>query len=220
MSYFLQECTDFIEGRLEPCRFVAMMENNVGLRDWLQSLVPTTKMMYVWDCKTSTVVQRPYTIGAMLKEYELIDMGGPKGTPAYHYFIHKEILQLISQAFPDLKLCPDSSLKEDYELCMDVCPQYIGGAEIAQANILGKVLAAVPRTLTKAKRKREAKAKILEAFHVEGKNYPRWNQEPEWPVYNGRPMKFIRTERVNAEISIHYFADVETGFERRIEDAF
>ena len=114
----------------------------------------------------------------------------------------------------------DCSLKDDYDLCMDACPQFIGGVEIASANIIGAILATVPRTLSKAKRKKEAKEKILKAFHIEGNKYPRWKQSPEWPLYQGTPMKFVRTKKVNTEVSIHYFVDLESGFERTVEDAF
>lgn len=176
--------------------------------------------MYIFDTTVNNVVQLPYKIEAVLKDCESVQVGGPKGSPAYQYAVHTEISNLITEAFPDLKLVRDRSLKDNYELCMDACPQYIGGAEIAQANIIGALLETVPKTQSKANRKKEAKEKILKAFHIEGKKYPKWKQEPEWPVYNGKPMKFVRTEKVNSEVSFHYFVDVESDVERCVEDAF
>lgn len=220
MNDYLAKCVDYIEGKLLPADFEIMLESNPDFTEWLQSIVPSTKTMYIWDATVNNVVQLPYRIDIKLKDCESIQVGGPKGSIDYQYVVHKEITDLISEAFPELKLAPDRSIKEDYELCMEACPRYIGGVEIAKANILGALLSAVPRTLSKVNRKREAKQKILEVFHIEGKKYPKWKQEPEWPVYNGHPMKYVRTEKVNSEVSIHYFVDVESGVERSVEDAF
>ena len=220
MNVFLKLSIDYIECKTDAETFENILESDSNYREWLQSIVPSTKTMYIFDNTINNVVQQPYSVSAMLNECENIQVGGPKGSPEYRYVVHKEISDLIAEAFPDLNLIPDRSLKDDYELCMDACPQYIGGTEIAKANIIGKILATVPKTLSKANRKKEAKARILKTFHIDGKMYPKWNQEPEWPVYNGKPMKFVRSEKVNSEVSIHYFIDEETGVERSIEDAF
>ena len=220
MNSYLAKCVNYIEGRLLSADFTIMLESNPDFMEWIQSVVPPTKTMYVWDSTVNTVVQLPYKIDILLKDCESIQVGGPKGSIGYQYVVHNEITKLISEAFPELPLAPDPSLKEDFELFLDVCPQYIGGVEIAEANIIGTLLSGVPKTLSKTQRKKEVKQKILEAFHIEGKKYPKWKQEPEWPVYNGRPMKFLRTEKVNSEVSIHYFVDIESGVERSIDDAF
>ena len=220
MNEYLKLCSDYIEGRMDAGTFERLIDNDPNLLEWLQSIVPSTKTMYVYDRTTNTSVQHPYRIAVVLKDCEKIQVGGPKGSVDYRYIVHKTISDLIIEVLPELGLVPDCSLKDDFELCMDACPQYIGGVEIAEANIIGALLATIPKTLSKASRKKEAKQKILEAFHIEGRKYPRWVQEPEWPVYNGKPMKFIRTEKVNSEFSIHHFIDVESGFERSVEDAF
>lgn len=220
MNMFLSQCVDYIEGRMDAGTFEALLENDTDLLEWLQSIVPSTKTMYIFDTTVNNVVQLPYRIDEVLKDCESIQVGGPKGSPEYRYIVHKEISDLIAVAFPELNLVRDCSIKDNYELCMDACPRYIGGVEIARANIIGALLATVPQTLSKANRKKEAKEKILNAFHIEGKKYPKWKQEPEWPVYNGNPMKFVRTQKVNSEVSIHYFVDVESGVERCVEDAF
>ena len=216
---FLEQCVDYIEGRLDPGTFEMMLESNSTLLEWLQSIVPSNKTMYIYDSKTNNVVQTAYNVIAKIKDCERLDVGGPKGSPEYRYAVHENISKLIAEAFPDIKLSKDESPRNNFMLCLDACPQYIGGTEIAQANIIGALLDEIPKTLSKTRRKRELKEKILKAFHIENKKYPRWNQEPEWPVYNGKPMKFIRTEKVNSEIKIHYFIDAETGFERSVFDA-
>lgn len=219
MTEFLKLSIDYIEGKTDSETFEKILENDSDYREWLQSIVPATKTMYIYDSTINNVVQQPYSVSTMLHECESIQVGGPKGSPEYRYIVHKEITDLIAEAFPELNLIPDQSLKDDYDLCMDACPMYIGGVEIAKANIIGKILATVPKNLSKTNRKKEARAKILQTFHVDGKKYPRWNQEPEWPVYNGKPMKFVRSEKVNFEVKIHYFIDEKTGVERSIEDA-
>jgi len=220
MNTYLKQSVDFIEGRTAPEDFESLIESDPNYLEWLQSIVPPAKTMYTFDLEANTVVQLPYKIITALKDCERLAVGGPKGSPNYRYAVHCKISNLIAEAFPELNLVPDPSYKDDFDLCLDACPMYIGGVEIAQANIIGGILASVPRTMSKTKRKKEVKARIIEAFHIEGKTYPRWIQEPEWPVYNGRPMRFLRTEKFNSEVRKHIFADDETGIERCIVDAF
>ena len=57
-----------------------------------------------------------------------------------------------------------------------------------------------------------------------GKKYPRWIQDPEWPVgEEGMPMKFVSQKRkkgnaYNTMLYTEYlFEDVKTGKQRTIE---
>jgi hypothetical protein len=220
MVNFFQECVDYVEGRADYCLFERMLQTNNELLEWLQGIVPEDKKMFVFDGTINDVVLVPYNVKVKLEECENIQVGGPKGSPEYRYVVHNEISNLISEAFPDRHFARDIGPEIDYDLCMDACPQYIGGVEIGHANIIGALLNSIPRTLSKANRKKQLKSKILEAFHIEGKQYPKWKQEPYWPVHNGQPMKFVRTVKINSEVSVHYFVDIESGFERSIEDSY
>ena len=122
----------------------------------------------------------------------------------------------IKKFFPDDDITVDNSIKELYGLFLDCVPSYIGGRE-AEALIEG-IFSSVSDDLPKTKRKALITQKIKEAFHIEGRKHPYWIQEPEWPFSNSKPMKYVKTVKVNSEKSHHYFVDVYTGEERIVED--
>ena len=71
----------------------------------------------------------------------------------------------------------------------------------------------------KTKRKKAAREKIKELFHIEGRKYPRWAQESEWPMGKNSPMKFIRQKQDEDQV-LFWFEDVDTGEERVIEQFY
>ena len=220
MENIKQFVIDYIEGRISPVTFENALETDPRVSDWLQGLVPQGMLVNERVPETGLYVKVPYTIQKMCRKYEHLDEGGPKGTPAYHFYVHDEIAKLVMNAYPDWCLKPDKALEQNSDLALEVCPEYIDGKEVAENNIIGKILDSIPTDWPKSKRKSEAKKRIKEAFHIEGKTYPRWNQPAEWPVFDGRPMKFLRTEKLNTEAKVHYFIDLQTGSERTVEDYF
>jgi hypothetical protein len=217
---YQQITLDYIEGRLSPADYEEMVETDDALYCWFQSIVPKDKYFYYRETGQAEPVFIPYDIRVDMKRHERIDFGGPKGSLGYHHYIHKSITNLFRLAFPQLNVTVDTRLEILNELSMLACPDYIGGSEVAQYNILGALLSDIPVELVKSKRTKIAKERIKQAFHIEGQNYPRWIQDPEWPVYNGKPMKFVKTIRVNREHKQHVFVDVDDGTTRTVDDFF
>lgn len=211
---------DYIEGRIEPANFEQMLCEDAELYNFLQALVPANKEIKIFNVILQKPVAEPYTIKGVLRKYEALDQGGPKGTPAYHYFIHAQIANLVCDAFPNLQIIPDSRLEQMYSLALQACPDYIGGKEVAENNVIGQILSDIPQELSKTKKLQEAKARIKAAFHIEGRNYPRWIQPPEWPVHNGVPMKYLKTVKINSEYVQHHFEDINSGEIRVVDDFF
>ena len=63
-------------------------------------------------------------------------------------------------------------------------------------------------------------------FHIDGKNYPRWINEPEWPVSSsGIPLRFVDQKKkkgIEYDTMLYteyYFEDVDTG-EKRVVSQF
>lgn len=51
------------------------------------------------------------------------------------------------------------------------------------------------------------KERIKTVFMIENaRKHPHWIQEPEWPFYDDRPMRFVSEER-NGELFTYYFVD-------------
>ena len=46
--------------------------------------------------------------------------------------------------------------------------------------------------------------KCAEIFSLDKKNKPRWIQEPEWPVVNGSPLKFVKQIREYDKVKFYF----------------
>ena len=111
--------------------------------------------------------------------------------------------------FPNEHIVPNHSIKDDFDLMISACPSCVGGDE---ADVyIENVLKEIPRDLSKKQRTQIFRDKIKKDFHLDTKR-PSWLQEPEWPLYNGKPMKFISQSK-KGEFKFYKFQDIETGEE-------
>ncbi len=166
----------------------------------------------------SIVQQVPYDVRAQLRRCQ-------DNSRIWTYVNLQSLLyQLMTQGFPEETVRKDETLHDKASFIMDVCPEYIEGHEIDQAGIIENIVAQVPETLPRAKRVKQIKAKIKEAFHLQALKYPRWVQSGEWPVSkSGKPMRFVSQKRKKGEAyenmlyTVYTFEDVDTGETRTIE---
>lgn len=208
---------DYIEGRISPSEYEALVDTDEGLYKWIQSIVPKDKTFGYCEPPSSVLIRVQYDIRLVMKVHERLDHGGPRGSLGYHYYIHTIISDLFQMAFPDTTIEIDVRPKMLNELKF-ACPRYIGGSEIAENNILTNLLSDIPTTWPKSKQIKTARERINKAFYIEKGKYPHWIQEPEWPVSRGKPMKYVETIRVNREYVQHRFIDVDTNEERVVND--
>ena len=82
----------------------------------------------------------------------------------------------------------------------DSLPNYIGGSE---ADILIDELYTIEKR--NGFKKSVFKRKLKELFKHNGKP-PRWEQEPEWPLINGKPCLFLNQETWN-DMTVYRFSD-------------
>lgn len=217
---YLQLTLDYVEGRITPSEYEAMLESDDQLYQWIQSIVPDGKEIRIVNRKLFKPESFPFDIRLALKKYEALDEGGPRGTLSYHYHIHHEVAQLIGEALPDLQLSVDPKPAILRELQLFAIPDYIGGKEVCESRILTTLLADIPVEWSESKRNKAAKDRVKQAFHIEGRKRPYWIQNPEWPMSNGVPMRYEKTTRVNREFVQHHFSDIETGEVRIVDDFY
>lgn len=210
----------YLAGKIAPSDYETLIEKNDALYQWIQELVPEGKQFSYCTPPSHELNYYPYDIRNVMKVHERLDYGGPKGSLGYHYYIHQEIADLVKMAFPEMSIDVDVRPQILNRLRITACPRYIGGTEVAQNNILGQVLSDISMEWTPQKQVKAAKERIKAAFHIEGNRYPHWIQEPEWPVNNGIPMKYLETIPINKEFVQHIFVDTETGEVRMIQDFF
>lgn len=215
---YLKLTLAYIEGRITPCEYETLLEQDPGLYHWIQEIAPANETVRIFNRDLKIPQEFSYDVRLVLKKYEAIDEGGPRGSLSYHYFIHQHIVSLVQKAFPDIPLVIDPKPEMLYKVELFVCPSYIGGREVNDSCILSNILDDIPTNWSTAKRNKEAKDRIKKAFHIEGNKYPRWIQSPEWPMNNGIPMRYVKTQRVNSEHVQHIFQDVKTGEQRMVDD--
>ena len=224
MEHIEEYVIDFVEGRVSPSDFIAEINKSNEILDWVQSIVPpqikgSIAVPIESDDPRIRIknIPVPYNIYDAFKKFEY--PGFRKNSLGYQLDVHAEISRIMIAAFPEKRLVPDEKPRKMFGFLLEVCPSYIGGSEVDESGILEQIVDSIPKDLSASKRKKMAKEKIKERFHITGKSYPRWIQEPEWPMSNGEPMQYVRTERSNIEFQTLYFLDPKTGEERAVLDA-
>lgn len=91
---------------------------------------------------------------------------------------------------------------------LDLEQNCFGGPEVA--NLVKSVAVEYISVEPKSARKKEAKAKVAEIFHVAGKLKPRWLHGPQWPMGSASPMAFVSQKR-NGNAVCYEFIDVDNG---------
>lgn len=213
---------DFVEGRVKIELFLEELDRNNALYEWIQSIVPKGKIGY-YDVKKNpegSISQEvgPYDIRKMIHFLRY----GKGATPLGRiYNIHSEVSRLVLGAFPNENIQVDQSIKNKFIFLLDVCPNYIGGNEVEQAGILEELYNNLPENASKTKRIKLFSTELKKMFHVEKNHYPRWIQEAEWPILNGKPMQFLYQKQIEKTTMFtqYYFEDADTK-ERRIVEQF
>lgn len=104
-----------------------------------------------------------------------------------------------------------------FDLYLDVVKDCYDGLEVRA--LVQESLKEALKEPTKGKRIQKAKEIILELFHADGKNRPRWIQGPEWPMGQQSPMKFVSQKR-KGECVCYYFVDVDSNEERTVTEFY
>lgn len=209
-----QYVIDFVEGRVEARDFMLRFRDDPALAEWLQSIVPEGKVAYMTDPDAMEwmLVEIPYDIHRQLDSdiAELEKIGK-------QYNVHCEISRLILEVFPDDGIKKSNKVEKRFDFLLKNCPRSVGGPE-ADAYI-GKILNEIPEDLPNKTRVQMFRARIKEEFHLDGKRYPYWLQEAEWPFNNGKPMRYA-SQASKGEMRFYLFEDVETGEERVVFQSY
>lgn len=209
-----QYVIDFVEGRVEARDFMIRFRDDPALAEWLQSIVPEGKVAYMTDPNAMEwmLVEIPYDIHFQIdKDIEKFDDLGNQ------YNVHCEISRLILEVFSDEGIEKSNKFKKRFNFLIKNCPNSVGGPE-ADAYI-GKILNEIPEDLPTKTRIQMFRARIKEEFHLDGKRYPYWLQEAEWPMNNGKPMRYV-SQASKGEMRFYLFEDVETGEERVVFQSY
>ena len=210
---------DFAEGRISVPEFIKYSQEHPEILDFLTNIAdPKFKTTVVH--KTIGENGMPQYVAEELsfdaKLFINEQTKRANGSLGLHLNIHDLFSKVLVTAFPNDKIVIDETLHNKYEFMLDACPEYIGGEEVD--NLLMDLLETLPDDFSKTKKVKLYKEKLRSLFHIESNKYPRWIQEPEWPMgEDGIPMKFISQKRKKGKsydtilFTEFLFEDVKTG---------
>lgn len=210
-----QTLIDFVEGRMAFDAFQALVHADDTFAQWIDRKAPTD-----WHCYTLATAENgwkpdelPYSIRFSIAKHAM------RGGAACRVNIHDEMCRLAQLLWPDDGIQPDPRYEEAFKLLLEACPVCVDGPEVWRSGVLEGILAECPADWTHNKKVKHVKARITEAFGLQDKKKPRWIQAPNWPVMDGRPMKFVETiVKRKGEWHQHRFVDAVTKEERIIDD--
>lgn len=217
---------DFIEDRLDIDAFMACAERDNSICDCLQGIVdhivnnklPTRRRTVTMKGVNQN---QPFQIFNYIEEFvpelrdrnHMIYPGTPVPTVLQYIsrFSHRTAVGALKiyDVVADIYYQVDDSLVrtdkylEAYSFSLDVLPGYVGGIE-AEDYISSVIISKYPQNKKPGQRKKQIKEEIRNAFLRDGKGYPHWIQDPEWPLgENGIPM--IYTGQKKQEGYTDYF---------------
>lgn len=195
MDKAVQIIIDYVEGVMPIWEFQAAFKNNLGLVKILKNKI-----------------NKPYLqdYGYNIYDYLNADLKFTKGNwdnVYVRYAVWFDLCEWLK--YHNIAFVSFLKYKEDYNFILDIQPSWVD--IIDDQGIFDKIIAEVPKDLSKTKRILWGKNKIKEVFKYD-KTYPRWIQDPEWPIINGTPLIFSHQKRAGKdnERTFYYFYDPDT----------
>ena len=212
---------DFLEGRVSVDEFWNEWNAKPELQQWLDRIadlksdLPDEWLEDKAYCGIRKAIHNHYhgSASAFLNADPFPDSKVPKCLSVSAKY--NALAAVVKLAYPDIKTI--STYEEEAAFYYGSVSDCYDGEEATE--YIENLLSQFPPSLGKTKRVKSAKAALKNAFHVEGRNYPHWVQESEWPMGKNSPMKFERQEK-HGELVKFYFVDVDTGEEKVVEQLY
>lgn len=196
MEHELEVIVDYVEGKLDISDFREEFLNNRKLKQLLSDRVEIACYKHynynIYDYLCRQVDPRVNSWNNIYARYIV-------------WFNLRTFLSYNKIPFQDF-----SKYDEDYSFLLEIQPSWLDLTD--DRGIFDRIIAEAPKDLSKAKRIQWCKNQLKELFRYD-KTYPRWIQDPEWPIVDGKPLVFARQERAGKddERTFYYFYDPETG---------
>jgi len=103
---------------------------------------------------------------------------------------------------------PTEFYSKEFSFKLSIQPSYVS---IEDEDFLNQIIESAPNDLTKTNQKKWIKDKIKSLFLFD-KKPPKWIQEPEWPLEDGKPLVFMKQtkELLNDERVFYTFYNPES----------
>lgn len=207
----------FIEGEIAPADFLNILESNPDIYRWLRTMVPPEKKYHMCHAQINAngqnahvIITVPYDVQVVINHLIELCRGHPWCT---YYYIHRELASLWIELFPNDRITISNSIKDRFNMELDLIPRYIGGSDIYKYGIVDAILNDIPMGLSDGDMRSWCQRKVREVFHLENESHPYWRQEASWPTgLHNQPMRFL-FQMQKDNVYEYHFADVLTGEE-------
>lgn len=195
----IKEFVDFVEGRMTFAEFQRNYEINNDYKKLLDDKKPNKNYPYYAD----------RTIDYCLHYFKWTTSEG-------RHNVQKFII--IYLEYYHISFEPTNLYEKEVKYKLSIQPSYI---EIEDDEFLDNIIKEAPKELCMSKKKLWIKNKIKEKFKYDSRP-PRWIQDPEWPIVNGKPLVFKKQSRqiINDERVFYTFYDPDTLEETVIMQLF
>ena len=193
---------DYVEGRLSVVDFQKMFNEDRSLRNTLNQPM---------DKKYGFVKNYDFILADMLDKDPIY------ADRNWNTITLRRRVQAVLVAFLEnfgVKFTLYSIYKEEFTLLLSIQPSWLR----VQDDTLDSIVYEIPKDLSKTKQIAWGKQRVKELFKYD-KSYPRWIQEAEWPIVNGKPLVFSHQERIKGDDwhVLYYFYDPDTKEQTVVE---
>ena len=209
----MQRIIDFVSGKLTYAEFEEIFTEDPYIWELAQSLlteeITQNKDHTFWSrSNRSRLESNHYSVRYACLAFGYDAVG--------RVVTHRMLSDLVSCQYPDIVLRepPELSAKDLRE---KLGMEYLAGTEVD--SLIDEVLSRKQEDISAAKFINAAKQELRAAFHLVPRKYPRWIQEPEWPMGINSPMMYIEQRRCG-ELVEYVFQDVDTHEEKIIKQYY
>ena len=199
----MQRIVDFVSGKLTYVQFEELFTADPAVWDVAQTLL-TPEIMNnnnhpFWsksnrsrlECNNYSVQYACLSFG-----YDLVG----------RVITHRLLGELVSYQYPDIVLRDPPDVSTD-DLREKIGMDYLGGPEVD--SLVDTLVQSKDDTISATKFIQEVKQQLRVLFHLVPRKYPRWIQEPDWPMGKHSPMKYV-DQKKTGELVEYFFQDVDT----------
>ena len=208
MDPVIQILIDYVEGKLDIKQFKCVFEDNYHLQDLLKRKIdPGYEAYNKYDYNIYTYILQNYSF--RVTNWDIVST---------RYILYLEIRRWLDWFHISYRN-NYTKYADDYSYILAIQPSWLDITD--DQGIFDKILAERPKELSKTKQIAWGKAKLKELFKYD-KTYPRWVQDPEWPIVNGKPLVFSHQSKEKKDDArvYYYFYDPDTKEQTVVEQLY
>ena len=209
----MQRIIDFVSGKLTYSEFETLFTEDPSIWDIAQTLL-TPEIMnnrnhaFWTKSNRSRLESNNYSVQHACLSFGYDVVG--------RVITHRMLGELVTYQYPDIILCEPPEFSAN-DLRDKLGMEYLGGAEVDV--LINKVLSRKNESISTTKFINMARQELRALFHLMPRKFPRWIQEPEWPMGAKSPMEFCSQKREGERICF-IFQDVDTQEIKVIEQFY